>query len=97
VRYYCPNCWKVFWNEDFKVCPECGYDIKAHDDKDYVDKLLNALNHRAGDVKHWVIMILTQRKEKRAIPHLEKLARESKDPSLTKAAKEAILKINAIT
>jgi len=42
-------------------------------------------------------MILTQRKEKRAIPYLEKLAGESKDPSLTKAAKEAILKINATT
>ena len=95
MRYYCPNCWKDFWNEDFEVCPECGYNIKAYNDKNYVDKLLNALNHRAGDVKHWVIMILTQQKEKRAIPHLEKLVRGSKDPSLVKAAEEAIIKINS--
>ena len=95
MRYYCPNCWKDFWGEDFEVCPECGYNIKAYNDKDYVDKLLNALNHRAGEVKHWVIMILVQQKEKRAILHLEKLVKESKDPSLTRAAEEAIVKINA--
>jgi hypothetical protein len=40
-------------------------------------------------------MILVQRKEKQAIPYLEKLAKESKDPSLTRAAEEAIVKINA--
>jgi len=94
VRYYCPNCWKDYWDEDFEVCPECGYNIKAHNDKDYVDKLLNALNHRAGEVRHWVIMILVQRKEKQAIPYLEKLTKESRDLSLVKAAEEAIVKIN---
>lgn len=95
MRYYCPRCWKDFWNEDFEVCPECGYNVKAHNDKDYVDKLLSALTHPSGDVKHWVIMILVQRKEKRAIPYLEKLKRHSKDPSLVKAAQEAIIEISA--
>lgn len=95
MRYYCPGCWKDFWNENFEVCPECGYNIKAHNDKDYVDKLLRALNHPSGDVKHWVIMILVQRKEKRAVPCLEKLKRQSKDPSLVRAVQEAIIKISA--
>jgi len=95
VRYYCPNCWKDFWDEDFEVCPDCGYNIKAHNNKDYVDKLLNALNHRAGEVRHWVIMVLVQRKEKRAVPYLEKLRKETKDPSLVRAVEEAIKKINA--
>lgn len=95
MRYYCPGCWKDFWNEDFEVCPECGYNAKAHNDKDYVDKLLSALTHPSGDVKHWVIMILVQRKEKRAIPYFEKLKRQTKDPSLVRAAQEAIIKISA--
>ena len=95
MRYYCPSCWQDYWEEDFEICPKCGYNIKAHNDQDYVDKLLNALNHRAGEVRHWVIMILVQRKEKRAIPCLEKLAEESKDPSLARAAEEAIVKINS--
>ena len=95
MRYYCPNCWKDFWDEDFEVCPDCGYNIKAHNNKDYCGKLLNALNHRAGEVRHWVIMVLVQRKEKRAVPYLEKLRKETKDPSLVRAAEEAIKKINA--
>jgi hypothetical protein len=94
VRYYCPNCWKDYWVEDFKTCPECGYSIKKHNDKSYVDKLLNALNHRAGEVRLFVIMILVQRKEKRAIPYLDKLSKETKDPSLVKAALEAVMRIH---
>jgi len=57
------------------------------------NKLINALGHHSGEVKHWVIMILVQMKERQAIPRLEKLLRESKDPSLVKSAKEAIRKI----
>jgi Zn ribbon nucleic-acid-binding protein len=95
MRYYCPNCRQDFWDVDFKECPKCGYHIKDFEKKDYVDKLINALGHHAGEVQHWVIMILAQRKEKRAIPYLEKLQRESKDPSLVKVAKEAISKISA--
>jgi HEAT repeat protein len=96
VRYYCPNCWQDFWEENFKVCPNCGYDVKDFDDKDYVDKLIVALQHRAGDVIHWVIMILEQKKEKRALPYLEKLLRDTKDPSLARAAEVAIKKINEV-
>jgi hypothetical protein len=40
-------------------------------------------------------MVLVQRKEKRAVPYLEKLRKETKDPSLVRAAEEAIKKINA--
>lgn len=97
MRYYCPGCWNDFWDKDVEVCPACGYNIRAHNDKDYVDKLLNALTHRAGEIRHWAIMVLARKKEKRAIPYLEKLAEESSDPSLAKAAEEALLQINAGT
>ena len=95
MRYYCPNCWQDFWEEKFDICPKCGYNVKDFDNKDYVDKLINALQHRAGDVRHWAIMILAKMKEKRAIPYLEKLQKKTKDPSLRRAAEEAIVKIKA--
>lgn len=94
MTYYCPGCWKDFWNENFEICPECGYNMMAHNEKDYVDKLLNALNHPSGDVRHWIIMVLVLRKEKKAVSYLENLKQRSKDPSLVRAAQEAIIKIN---
>jgi len=95
MRFFCPSCWRDFWNENSDVCPVCHYDIRGHDGKDYVAKLLNALNHPAGDIQHWAMMILGQRREKRAIPYLDKIAKESKDPSLKRAAAEALKRINA--
>jgi len=95
MRYYCPNCWHDLWDNDFTVCPKSGYYISNFHKKNYVDKLINALGYHSGEVKHWVIMILAQRKEKRAIPYLEKLQCNSKDPSWVKAAREAIKKISA--
>jgi len=80
---------------DIEECPQCGYQLKDFEKKDYVDKLINALNHRSGEVRHRVILILAQRKERKAIPYLENLLCESKDPSLVRAAKEAIEKISA--
>ncbi len=93
MRYYCPNCWKDFWNQDFAVCPECGYDAKAEGEKDYTEKLLRALNHPSGEIQQWAIMILSKRKEKQAIPYLEKLIKETRNPLLVKQAQKAIEKI----
>jgi predicted amidophosphoribosyltransferase len=73
MRYYCPNCRQDFWEINFTICPACGYKIDDSDKKDYVDKLINALGHSSGEVRHWVVMILAQRKEKRSIPYLEKI------------------------
>jgi uncharacterized membrane protein YvbJ len=95
MRYYCPNCWRDFWNEDFRQCPGCGYKIEDFEAKDYVDKLINALNHRSGEVKHRAIIILAQMTEKRAIPYLGKLVCASEDPSLVKAAEDAVTKISS--
>jgi len=95
MRYYCPNCWKDFWGDDFDVCPVCGYNTNEYNNKDYVDKLINALNHPSGDIQHWAIMILTHRKETRAVPHLKRLLKKTKDPSLAKLAEKAIESINS--
>lgn len=93
MRYYCPNCWADFWEHNPNVCPKCHYDIAHHDERDYVDKLLMALNHRVGEIQHWAIMILAKRKERRAIPYLEQLLQTTKDPSLARAAEEAVRQI----
>lgn len=92
MRYYCPNCWHDFWENDFRVCPDCGFDLVNLDQQDFTDRLIGALNHRVGETRYLAVTILAKRKEKRAIPHLEKIA-EGKDPVLAKAAREAIKKI----
>lgn len=94
MRYYCPKCWHDFYNKDFQVCPECGYNIKAFNDKDYVNKLIGALDHRVVEIRHWAIMALALQKTRKAIPHLKKIVEESKDVLLVKAAEEAIIKIS---
>jgi len=93
VRYYCPNCWKDFWDDDFEICPECGYNIKTYNDNEYVDKLLGALNHPAGEIRHWAVMVLELRKEKKALPYLIVIAETSDDLGLKRAAAEAIERI----
>jgi HEAT repeat protein len=95
MRYYCPNCWADFWERNPSICPKCRYDIAHHDEKDYVDKLLMALHHRVGDIQHWAIMILAKRKEPRAIPALERLQHETQDPSIRRAAADALAVIRA--
>jgi len=92
VRYYCQNCWQDFWENDFTVCPKCGFDTINLDKQDFTDKLINALNHRAGEIRHLAVTILAERKEKRAVSSLERIAK-GRDPSLAKAAREAIRKI----
>jgi len=94
MRYYCPNCWHDVWNKDYDICPACGYSKKENGGGDYLKRVINALNHPAGEIRHLAITILEQRCDKQAIPYLERLAKESKDPSLTKAAKDAIANIN---
>jgi hypothetical protein len=94
MRYYCPNCWKDFWEQNFEKCPNCGYDTKKSKN-DYIDRLINALNHPSGDIRNFALYLLVEKKAKRAIPYLETLAVESGDPSLVKATKEAIMKLNA--
>lgn len=93
MRYYCPNCWADFWNEDPQRCPSCGYNLRQHDEQDYVSKLLLALDHKAGDIRHWAIMVLAKRRERRAIPALERIRDTSHDPSLQMAATQALRKI----
>jgi len=94
MQYCCPNCWQ-FYNEKNVICPNCGYNAGKYDEMDYTDKLINALNHRAGDIKYRIISILTEQKEKRALPYLKKLAENSKDPLLAKTAETAVGKIMA--
>lgn len=94
MTYYCPNCWKDSFDKDLQICPECGYDIKAFNSKDYVNKLIVALDHPVIEIRHWAIMALVLQKTRKAIPYLRKIIKESKDVLLVKAAEDAIIKLN---
>ena len=92
MRYYCPSCWAEYF-EEHDICPDCGYNIKEYNEKGYVDKLINALNHKAGEIRHLAIMILVLRKEKKALPYLKIISETSDDIGLKKSAAEAVRKI----
>ena len=93
VTHYCPDCWKDLGNDDPPVCPECGFKITDFYKENYSQKLINALDHPVIEIRHWAIMVLAQKKERRAIFYLRRIQRDSKDPLLVRAAKKAIVEI----
>lgn len=94
MYYICPRCNKSFYNKDYDICPECGYNIKKYKKSDYVTKLIYALTHKRGDIQHLVIDIIISKKLKKAIPYLKSLEKTTKDPLLKTKLKDAIKKLN---
>ncbi len=95
MRHYCPNCWKDFWGDKPEACPFCGYSFADYHSKDYTEKLINALQHPSSDVKQWAIMILTLRKEKKALGRLKQLRNRTSNCLLRKKVEEAIKAIQS--
>jgi len=90
---YCPACWSEV-PERIQVCPHCGVDVdRLTLERDYVQKLIAALDHPEPTTPVRVAWILGVRKETRAIPRLARLVRESDDPYIVEAAVEALGRI----
>ncbi len=90
MRFYCTNCWAEA-PETAAVCPRCGDDIAARQARaDFVDKLIAALRHPEPTTPIRAAWILGQRRERRAVPALIQLARESADPFIIEAAIAAL-------
>lgn len=94
MYFFCPECKSSFYNKDYDLCPECGYNIKKYKKTSYDDKLINSLNHKSGEIQHLAINILVQKKVKKAIPYLKKIIKTTKDPMLKLKAKDAIKRIS---
>ena len=91
--FYCPACWREV-PESIRACPYCKVDVKHLTlERDYVKKLIAALDHPEPQTPIRVAWILGLRGEACAVPHLARIARESDDSYIVEAAVEALGRI----
>lgn len=89
VRFYCPKCWSDF-AEDLDKCPQCGLDVQQFwASKDYVEKLILALNHPEKTTPLRTAWILGKLREPRAVKVLNQVIEKTEDVYLVVAAVKA--------
>ncbi|MGC9151178.1 MAG: HEAT repeat domain-containing protein [Microbacter sp.] len=92
MTFYCTNCWHEI-DPDIAVCPYCGANQYALSEEEYDEKLIRALHHPEPMTPIRAAFILGERGVHKAVPDLEKVILENKDPYLVKEALEALGKI----
>jgi len=93
TTFYCIQCWSEV-PETAAVCPHCGDDIALHLARaDYSDKLIAALHHPEPTTPVRAAWVLGERRERKAVGALCRLARESADAFVVQSAVEALGKI----
>jgi HEAT repeat protein len=70
--YYCPNCWSEV-KEDEKICQKCNADIETLEQRDYFEKLVNALNHSERTTRLRAAYVLGELRDRRAIKPFAKV------------------------
>lgn len=79
MRFYCPRCWRDF-DKDVPQCPHCGLDIREFwKSRDYVEKLIIALEHPEKETPIRAAWLLGQLKDTRAVPPLIDLVQKTDD------------------
>lgn len=59
MTFFCPVCWKGIQATD-RICPSCGVDISAYENKVFEEKLINALRHTERETVQRAVYILTR-------------------------------------
>ena len=94
MRFYCPRCWRDF-NRDVPLCPHCGLDIEGFwKSRDYVEKLIIALEHPEKETPIRAAWLLGQLKDARAVPPLIDLVKKTDDVYIARAAVHALGEID---
>jgi DNA-directed RNA polymerase subunit RPC12/RpoP len=90
MRFYCPRCWQDF-GQDVAKCPHCGLDIAEFwKSKDYVEKLIIALDHPEKETPIRAAWLLGQLRDERAVSPLINLVQKTEDVYLARAAVQAL-------
>jgi HEAT repeat protein len=90
MRWYCPGCWRDF-GEDLARCPHCGLDIHAFwDSKDYVEKLILALDHPEPTTPVRAAELLGRVRAAQAVEPLTRLVQHGADVFVVRAAIRAL-------
>ena len=89
MTFYCPACGKEMPANE-AMCPHCGADISADDQKDFDDKLINSLGHAERETVRTAVRILGKRQAVEAIEPLKRLFDRSDDPFLQRDILDAL-------
>jgi hypothetical protein len=90
AHFYCPHCWREV-EENSPVCSACGNEIQhSWESKDFVEKLIAALNHPEPTTPVRVAMLLGEIKDARGVGPLITLASTSGDVFIVQAAVRAL-------
>lgn len=81
MTFFCPTCWKETKGID-TICPYCGADISEYENKDFEEKLINALRHRERETVQLAVYILGKRKSIKAVEPLLKLFKQTNNTLL---------------
>lgn len=92
MTFYCPNCWHEI-DPKIEVCPHCGSNQEMLSEEEYDEKLLRALHHTEPTTPIRAAYILGERHSQKAVPFLEAVIDEQRDPYLSQACVVAIGKI----
>ena len=91
--FFCPVC-RAETAAGTRVCPRCGADTEAvQQRRDFVDKLIAALDHPEPETRARAALILGLRGEARGVEPLMRVVCRSDDASLVEAAIEALGRI----
>jgi len=94
MRFYCPRCWLDF-DKDVPQCPHCGLDIREFwKSRDYVEKLIIALEHPEKETPIRAAWLLGQLKDTRAVPPLIGLVEKTDDVYIAREAVQALGEID---
>ena len=90
MRYFCPNCWNDF-DENLTHCSYCGQNINEFwQSKDFVEKLIVALDHPVPETPIRTAWILGKMREERAIDPLISLIERTQDVFIACEALKAL-------
>ncbi len=90
TRFYCPRCCKDF-GEDVARCPHCGFNIhELWNSKDYVEKLILALDHPEPSTAVNAAWVLGRLKDSEAVDALINLVKKTQDVYVARAAARAL-------
>jgi RNA polymerase subunit RPABC4/transcription elongation factor Spt4 len=90
MRFFCPRCWRDF-ERDVLICPYCGLDIQEFwRSRDYVGKLIIALNHPEKETPIRAAWLLGQLKDKQAVSPLIDLIKKTEDVYIAREAVQAL-------
>lgn len=76
MTFFCPICWKEIKGIN-RICPCCGADTSGYEDKDFEEKLINALRHPERDTVQRAVYILGRLKSIKAAKSLLALFKQT--------------------